>query len=84
MEEEVKDPASMATQISLMDSPYKTVAEAAAFLRLSPQTLNNMRSKKEGPSYHKHGRRILYDIEELRAWSMNFKTTILLVGDRFS
>ena len=76
--------AAPPTQRGLIDSPYKTVAEAAAFLRLSPQTLNNMRSKKEDPSYHKHGRRILYDIEELRAWSMNFKTTILPVGDRFS
>ena len=67
----------------LIDSPYKTVVEAAEFLRLSPQTLNNMRSNNKGPSYHKHGRRILYDIDDLRAWSMTFKTRSFL-SDRFS
>jgi len=43
-------------------------------MRLSPQTMNNMRCKGTGPSYYKHGRRILYDVDELRAWSVNFKT----------
>ena len=84
MEKELREAASSPTQIQLIDSPFKTVTEAAAFLRLSPQTLNNMRSKKQGPSYHKHGLRILYDIEELRAWSMTFKTTIVPVDDQFS
>jgi len=84
MEKEARGATPMLAQIRLTDSPYKTVVEAAAFLRLSPQTLNNMRSRKEGPSYHKHGRRILYDIDELRAWSMTFKTTIAPLGDGFS
>ena len=60
-------------QRPLIQSPYRTVHEAAEFLRLSPQTLNNMRSKGIGPSYYKHGRRVLYDVDELRAWSAHFE-----------
>ena len=61
-------------QSPFIESPYRTVHEAAEFLRLSPQTLNNMRSKGTGPSYYKHGRRVLYDVDELRAWSAHYKT----------
>lgn len=52
-----------------IDSPYKTVEEAAEYLRLNPRTLNNMRSSGKGPSFHKHGRRVLYHIDELILWS---------------
>jgi len=62
--------------LEALQSPYKTVQEAANFLRLSPQTLNNMRSSGKGPSYHKHGRRILYHIDELTSWSMTLKVTV--------
>ena len=61
-------------QRPFIQCPYRTVHEAAEFLRLSPQTLNNMRSKGTGPSYYKHGRRVLYDVDELRAWSAHYKT----------
>ena len=67
-----------------IDSPYKTVLEAAEFLRLSPQTLNNMRSSGKGPSYHKHGRRILYHIDELSAWSMVSKTIVPRMAENFA
>jgi len=53
----------------IISSPYRTVEEAAEFLRLSPQTLNNMRTADRGPCYYKHGRRILYHIDELVSWS---------------
>ena len=54
---------------TVINSPYRTVSEAAEFLRLRPQTLNNMRTSGKGPSYYKHGRRILYHIDELSSWS---------------
>jgi len=41
------------SQRPFIQSPYRIVHEAAQFLRLSPQTLNNMRSKGTGPSYYK-------------------------------
>lgn len=56
-------------EIKFVDSPYKTVTEAAEYLRLNPRTLNNMRSASKGPSFHKHGRRVLYHIDELVRWS---------------
>lgn len=74
MERELSGVPQKPRQRPFEQSPYRTVHEAAEFLRLSPQTMNNMRSKGTGPSYYKHGRRILYDVDELRAWSVNFKT----------
>jgi hypothetical protein len=50
-------------------SPYLTVVEAAAFLRLKPRTLDNMRSNGVGPIYCKHGGRILYNLSDLIDWS---------------
>ena len=50
-------------------SPYLTVPEAAAFLRLNPRTLDNMRCTGGGPIYCKHGGRILYNLWDLIAWS---------------
>lgn len=74
MERELSGIPQWPRQRPVVQSPYRTVHEAAEFLRLSPQTMNNMRCKGTGPSYYKHGRRILYDVDELRAWSVNFKT----------
>ena len=78
-------PASEATAISDLDplivqlmrrhevdrdcSPYLTVVEAAAFLRLKPRTLDNMRCNGVGPIYCKHGGRILYNLWDLFDWS---------------
>ena len=50
-------------------SPYLTVVEAAAFLRLRPRTLDNMRCNGVGPIYCKHGGRILYNLSDLIDWS---------------
>jgi len=58
---------------SELNSPYKTVDEAAHYLRLNPRTLNNMRSAGKGPCFHKHGRRVLYHIDELIRWSSSTK-----------
>lgn len=60
----------------IIDSPYKTVDEAAEYLRLNPRTLNNMRCAGKGPSFHKHGRRVLYHIDELARWSGLTKQTM--------
>ena len=74
MQGELSSGPQKSRQRPFIQSPYRTVNEAAEFLRLSPQTLNNMRSKGTGPSYYKHGRRVLYDVDELRAWSAHYKT----------
>ena len=50
-------------------SPYLTLAEAAAFLRLAPRTLDNMRQRGTGPLYGKHGGRVRYHHDDLVAWA---------------
>jgi Helix-turn-helix domain len=52
-------------------SPFLTVAEAAAFLRLKKHTLDNMRWMGNGPNFRKHGGRIYYHRDELEEWSLN-------------
>lgn len=51
------------------ESPYFTVAEAAAYLRLEERTLNNMRWRKEGPHWRKHGGKVIYHRRDLDGWS---------------
>jgi len=48
---------------------YLTNEEAAAFLKLSPRTLEKQRVTGGGPRFHKFGRRVVYAIEELESWA---------------
>lgn len=50
-------------------SAYLTCEEAGAFLRLSPRTLENLRTKGGGPRFRKLGRRVLYSQADLDAWA---------------
>jgi hypothetical protein len=51
------------------ESPFLTVQEAAAYLKLSPNTLNNMRCRGGGPPYRKHGNLVFYHIDDLEAYT---------------
>ena len=59
------------------ESPYISVAEAAAYLRLKRRTLDNLRWSGGGPKYRKHGGRVFYHRDELEQWSeaREFKST---------
>ena len=46
---------------------FLTNDEAAAFLRLSPRTLEKQRVLGGGPRFRKFGARVLYAAEDLRA-----------------
>ncbi len=48
---------------------YLSTRRAAAFLGLSPRTLDRYRVTGEGPVYHRFGNRILYRREDLEAWA---------------
>jgi hypothetical protein len=56
---------------------YLTNSEAAAFLRLSPRTLEKQRVIGGGPRFHKFGRRVMYALADLEAWASarSFETT---------
>ncbi len=50
---------------------YLNNMEAAAFLKLSPHTLNKKRVTGGGPKFRKLGARVVYAIEDLEAWSQS-------------
>jgi excisionase family DNA binding protein len=52
-----------------IESPYLTVEETAAYLRVSVRTLETFRQEKSGPAYHKHGGKVVYRKDDLDAWS---------------
>ena len=43
--------------------------EAAAFLGLSPRTLDRYRVNGDGPAFHKFGNRVRYARADLEAWA---------------
>src|SRR5262245_20246119 len=53
------------------------VWDAAKYLGIPENSLNNLRSTGGGPPYIKIGRRILYDVRDLDAWikAKKFKST---------
>jgi hypothetical protein len=53
----------------VIESPFMTESEAADYLKLKAKTLRNMRWRGEGPSYRKHGSRVVYEVNDLRAYS---------------
>ena len=48
---------------------YMTTKEAAEYLGLSDRTLESYRSRGGGPMFHYFGRRVLYLLDDLRAWA---------------
>ena len=50
------------------DKPFLNTVEAAAWLRLTKNTLEKMRVQGRGPAYRKHGRYVRYHIEDLGEW----------------
>ena len=50
-------------------STYLTPDEAGAHLKLSPRTLEKMRTIGGGPRFRKFGRRVMYTLQDLEAWS---------------
>jgi excisionase family DNA binding protein len=57
------------------EKPFLNTVEAAAWLRLTKNTLEKMRVEGRGPAYRKHGRYVRYHIEELVEWSKANKRT---------
>lgn len=50
-------------------SRYLTNEEAAAYLKLSPHTLNKKRVIGGGPKFRKLGSRVVYAIDDLENWT---------------
>ncbi len=50
-------------------NPFLNTAQAGHFLGLSMRTLERMRRRGDGPDFRRHGRYVLYHIDDLNAWS---------------
>jgi hypothetical protein len=57
------------TAVPTADPEFLTTEEAAAFLRLSPRTLEKHRVLGGGPRFRKFGARVRYAAVDLRAWA---------------
>jgi Helix-turn-helix domain len=57
------------------EPPFLNTVEAAAWLRLTKNTLEKMRVQGRGPIYRKHGRYVRYHIEDLVDYSQASKRT---------
>ena len=53
----------------LANENYLKTREAAAWLGLSPKTLERYRVSGEGPDFHKFGARVRYLLEDLEKWA---------------
>lgn len=63
-------PAASAAALAAAAHPeFLTTDEAAAFLRLSPRTLEKQRVLGGGPRFRKFGARVVYAAVDLRAWA---------------
>ena len=54
---------------------YVGTREAAAFLELSPRTLDRYRVTGEGPAFHKFGTRVRYARADLEDWAAERRRT---------
>ena len=70
-------PAVAAAAMTAHPPRYLTNDEAAAYLRLSPRTLEKQRVIGGGPRFRKFGRRVMYAVADLDAWAADrsFETT---------
>lgn len=65
----VPAPPSLAVPAAPANPEFLTTDEAGAFLRLSPRTLEKQRVLGGGPRFRKFGARVVYAVEDLRAWA---------------
>lgn len=62
-------PATAQLLATAANPEFLTTDEAAAFLRLSPRTLEKQRVLGGGPRFRKFGARVVYAAVDLRAWA---------------
>ena len=62
-------PRPLAVPAAPASPEFLTTDEAGAFLRLSPRTLEKQRVLGGGPRFRKFGARVVYAVEDLRAWA---------------
>ena len=59
----------MTTTIAALPPRFLRTKESAEFLGLSPRTLEKHRTYGTGPAYRKLGGRVVYALDDLKAWA---------------
>jgi hypothetical protein len=52
-----------------IQSPYLTTDQVAAYLQLSPRTVEKFRLSGKGPDFFKLGGRVYYTLETIKEWA---------------
>lgn len=65
----IDDDPSVRAARAKKGSPFLNTAQAGHYVGLSITTMEDMRRRKIGPAYRRHGRWIRYHIDDLDAWS---------------
>jgi hypothetical protein len=63
------------------ESPFLTIDETAALLRIKRGTLDNLRWSGDGPPARRHGGRIVYHRREVLDWSERRRTRMQRPGE---
>ena len=64
------------------DGGFLNTRRAAAYLDLSPRTLDGYRVSGEGPAFHRFGNRVRYRKTVLDAWAAKRRATTTAEADR--
>ncbi len=63
-----KPAGGSASQATLQDDELLSNDQAAAFLKISPETLLTWRCRHRGPAYYKIGRFAYYRVADIKTW----------------
>ena len=61
---------------------FLNTRRAAAYLDLSPRTLDGYRVSGVGPAFHRFGNRVRYSMTDLDAWAAERRATTTAEADR--
>ena len=64
------------------DTGFFDTRRAAAYLGLSPRTLDGYRVSGDGPAFHRFGNRVRYCRPDLDAWAARRRATTTAEADR--
>ena len=63
---------------------FLNTRRAAAYLDLSPRTLDGYRVSGAGPAFHRFGNRVRYRRSDLDSWAANRRATTTAEADRLA
>ena len=78
----MKTAASIIVNALNDEGSFLNTRRAAAYLDLSPRTLDGYRVSGEGPAFHRFGNRVRYRRSDLDLWAAGRRATTTAEADR--